>query len=129
MNKIKIPKGWVFKYFQVEDGITKFVYEDNLGIEHIYINKEIEQDTPSEELINCSKEYLIKQLEYSYKEIERLNNTIDKAIEYIEYYFVKGRTKNHKQFDLSLYEILTGKNLFNLTMKEIEQYFKGVDKE
>jgi len=63
------------------------------------------------------------------KEIERLNNALNKAIEYIEYYFAKGRTKNHKQFDLSLYEILTGKNLFNLTMKEIEQFFKGVDKE
>ena len=49
MNKIKIPKGWVFKYFQVEDGITKFVYEDNLGAEHIYINKEIEQNIPSYE--------------------------------------------------------------------------------
>lgn len=33
--------------------------------------------------MNCSKEYLIKQLEYSYKEIERLNNIIDNLIDII----------------------------------------------
>ena len=65
MSKIKIPEGWVFKYFQVEDGLTKFVYEDNLGQEHIYINQEIEQDIPS---------------------YEDLQNRISKAIEYMERY-------------------------------------------
>lgn len=38
-----------------------------------------------EQLLKHSKDYLIKQLEYSYKEIERLNNIINKAIEYIEH--------------------------------------------
>lgn len=66
----------------------------------------------------------LELIEYS----NELEDIIDKAIEYIEYYLAKGRTKNHKQFDLSLYEILTGKNLFNLTTGEIEQFFKGVDK-
>ena len=31
----------------------------------------------SEELTECSKEYLIKQLEYSYKEIEKLRELLD----------------------------------------------------
>ena len=57
-----------------------------------------------EELIECSKEYLIKQLEYSYKEIERLtkrleeaqlgflavSERIDKAIETLEEYIKEG---------------------------------------
>jgi len=75
----------------------------------------------------CKSLYDIYMTMYEYQKM--VKNRIDKAIEYIEYYFAKGRTKNHKQFDLSLYEILTGKNLFDLTMGEIEQFFKGVDKE
>lgn len=35
----------------------------------------------NEELTECNKEYLIKQLEYSYKEIERLNTNLEVANE------------------------------------------------
>lgn len=103
--------------------------------------KEMIQGMTKEEMVKGLYDLSKNNIEKD-KEIERLNNDFGEmtklfakekeknrqAIEYIEYYFAKGRTKNHKQFDLSLYEILTGKNLFNLTMKEIEQFFKGVDK-
>ena len=42
------------------------------------------------------------------KEIERLNNIIKEAIEYIDYFLKKGHTKNWKQFEYSLLEILKG---------------------
>jgi hypothetical protein len=63
MNKIKIPKNWVFKYFEVEGNTTKFVYEDQLGIEHIYIDEKPEPELPTYE-----------ELEYKYnKQKEVLN--------------------------------------------------------
>ena len=33
---------------------------------------------------------------------------VDKAIEYIEYYLAKGKTKNHRKFDTSVLDILKG---------------------
>lgn len=42
------------------------------------------------------------------QEIERLNNITNKAIDYIEYYLAKGKTKNHSKFDISVLEILKG---------------------
>lgn len=42
------------------------------------------------------------------KEIERLNNLIKEAIDYIEYYLAKGKTKNHRKFDTSVLDILKG---------------------
>ena len=40
------------------------------------------------------------------KENEELKSIIKEAIEYIEYYLTKGKTKNHKQFETSILEIL-----------------------
>ena len=65
MNKIKIPKNWVFKYFEVYENTTKFVYEDQYHNEHIYIDEKPEPVLPT---------------------YEELQDRIDKAIEYIEKY-------------------------------------------
>ena len=37
---------------------------------------------------------------------EKIKN--NKAIEYIEYYLAKGKTKNHRKFDISVLDILKG---------------------
>jgi hypothetical protein len=103
--------------------VSKDKIEVNMNVYDIPILVEtLEKINKENTILRQNSQYLVKQK-------DELEEVINKAIEYIEYYFAKGRTKNHKQFDLSLYEILTGKNLFNLTMEEIEQFFKGVDKE
>ena len=50
----------------------------------------------SEELTECSKEYLIKQLEYSYKEIEKLRELLDYKNSEIE-------RLNHLLEDIKIY--------------------------
>lgn len=89
-----------------------------------------------QKLKNCHEFYL-EQLKEKQQKIDNLSNSvstllqrndelkekINKAKEYIEYCYVKGKTKNAKEFKLGLYEILTDKNLFFLTYKEVVQYF------
>ena len=43
-------------------------------------------------------------------EIERLNNIIKEVREYIDYFLKEGHTKNWKQFEYSLLEILDKEN-------------------
>ena len=94
------------------------------------------------------------KLEKANKEIERLNNIIkgldntienltevvDKkenlikeAIDYIEYYLAKGKTKNHRKFDISVLDILKGTELTENDKKQVkwlrEEFNVGGDKE
>lgn len=68
MNKVKIPKNWDFKYFEVDGNTTKFVYEDQYHNEHIYINEKPEPELPTYEELqdkcNKQKEVLDKIKEY-----------------------------------------------------------------
>ena len=76
------------------------------------MNRTIENIQKDIELLGIKGGYDIEQLltpqdcrRLSY-EIERLNNIIKEVREYIDYFLKKGHTKNWKQFEYSLLEIL-----------------------
>ena len=56
------------------------------------------------------KEIYILMIDELTSENIKLQNKINEAIEYIEYYFKKGHTKNYKQFDQSVLKILKGED-------------------
>ena len=56
--------------------------------------------------LEYDKETLKDMVIEKQEENEELKSIINKAIEYIEYYLIKGKTKNHKQFETSILEIL-----------------------
>ena len=58
------------------------------------------------EFVNMSDEEKYKLLNSKDYEIERLNNIIKEVREYIDYFLKEGHTKNWKQFEYSLLEIL-----------------------
>lgn len=82
MNKIKIPKNWVFKYFEVDGNITKFVYEDQLGIEHIYIDEKPEPELPTYEELENRVDFLIDSN-------DKKQEVLDKIKEVINHYAVE----------------------------------------
>lgn len=85
---MKIPKNWEFKYFEVDGNTTKFVYEDQLGIEHIYIDEKPEPELPTYE-----------ELEYKYN---KQKETLDKIKEYCNnrlQYYNEMRRDYMKEFD------------------------------
>lgn len=95
----------------------------------------------NEELMKCSKEYLIKQLEYSYKEIERLNNIINhieeickSSIASVDKHLLDNKeikVKDGKVLNYNDYQIIRLK-AFRTKSKEILgriKELKGVDKE
>ena len=103
----------------IRNALVKFDREDIF-----YGNYEIDIDTPIEVFITIkqmskfikqkqeiqwyekenkhNQEIIIKDT----KEIERLNNIIKEVREYIDYFLKEGHTKNWKQFEYSLLEIL-----------------------
>lgn len=51
----------------------------------------------------------LRALYYSEREVkEDYKSKVNKAIEYIEYYLAKDKTKNHRKFDISVLDILKG---------------------
>ena len=77
-DKIKIPKNWVFKYFEVEGNTTKFVYEDQLGIEHIYIDEKPEPELPTYEELEKELKEADEAVEYWQKECDKRSKVLDK---------------------------------------------------
>ena len=81
----------------------------------------------SEELTKCSKEYLIKQLEYSYKEIERLkeeNEVLNGILE------TQRKRKYYSKF-LKDFQKENGKNVFpdfDEIYKRYDVYKERIDK-
>lgn len=77
MNKIKIPKNWVFKYFEVDGNTTKFVYEDQYHNEHIYIDEKPEPELPTYEELQERIDSAINYIEHSsYCEVRKLLNIL-----------------------------------------------------
>ena len=90
MNKIKIPKNWEFKYFEVDGNTTKFVYEDQYHNEHIYIDEKLEPELPTYEELqdkyNKQKEVLDKIKKYCENKIEEQKCMPDFSKSYLENY-------------------------------------------
>lgn len=91
MNKIKIPKNWKFKYFEVEDNNTKFVYEDQFGIEHIYIDEEPQPELPT-------YEELQKRLDFMIEQNDKKQQVLDKIKEEVEYWGYEEKYNDDKIF-------------------------------
>lgn len=51
---------------------------------------------------------LILELEHEKSTVAEYGKRLIKAIEYIEYYLAKGKTKSHRKFDTSVLDILKG---------------------
>ena len=56
--------------------------------------------------LEYDKETLKDMVIEKQEENKELKSIIKEAREYIEYYLTKGKTKNHKQFETSILEIL-----------------------
>lgn len=84
MNKIKIPKNWVFKYFEVEGNTTKFVYEDQYHNEHIYIDEKPEPELPTYEELEKKLKEADEAVEYWQKECDKRSKVLDKIKEYVK---------------------------------------------
>lgn len=74
MNKIKIPKGWTFKYFEIEGDRIKFVYEDEFRDEHIYYD--YKEHIPTYKELQNKIEELEEYIEELKEEIKIKNRTI-----------------------------------------------------
>ena len=78
-------------------GIKKAI-DDLLNENELLQDKVYKQEDKIEEL---------RALYFSEREVkEDYKSKVNKAIEYIEYYLAKGKTKNHRKFDISVLDIL-----------------------
>ena len=85
-------------------------YDKRKKCDSLYIERYNKLLKENEELKSIIKKGITEEMKDELDVILKTNqkqaHRIDKAIEYIEYYLTKGKTKNHKQFETSILEIL-----------------------